>query len=180
MAMPGANVVITPTIRITPEWKKYRGNIYAADISEYIEYTDTTFPQLFADMDSMVEARYPNMRPSMSAIHDYKRDVAQKGTNKDTVVANCSLPADITGARLVIWLGENGQSAWTAFVSPIQSVSGRTVKLADAITGDNQYSDSDPYTPHPGNPFYITGALSLLDVPGEYYFDVRANLRDNV
>jgi hypothetical protein len=92
-AMHGADVVISPAIPITPQWKQYQKNIYAADISEYVQYIDTNFPQLFADKDAMVEARYPNMGPAMSTMWDYKRDVAQKGTNKNTVAASGNIPS---------------------------------------------------------------------------------------
>jgi hypothetical protein len=175
-AMPGAQVIITPTILITPEWKQHDGNIYVADISKYISQIDTDFLQLFADRDSMVEARYPNMGPSMSMMHDYKRDIAGRGTNKNTVVASRNIPANIVGARLVISPGVDGAS-WETAWSLVQSVNGRTIKLATDISHpDPLQHGSDPFTPSPGNPFYITGALALLDAPGEYYFDPQTNL----
>jgi len=174
-AIPGAEVIITPTIPITPQWRQHSNNIYAADISEYVKNMDTEFPQLFADRDSMVEARFPNMGASMSTIHDYKREVAQNGTNKNTVVAKSNIPSAITGARVVICPGENGIS-WGTASSLVQSVSGRTIKLAADITGNDTFTGGDPYTPSQGNPFYVTGALAFLDAPGEYYFDPQTNL----
>jgi len=173
-AMPEAEVIVTPTIKIAPEWKQYQKNIYVADISEYVKDMDTEFPQLFADRDSMVEARFPNMGPSMSLIHDYKREVAQKGTNKNIVVAKNNIPSAIIGARVVICPGENGCS-WDTASSLVQSVSGKTIKLTKDITNNDPFTGGDPYTPHQGNPFYVTGALALLDSPGEYYFDPRTN-----
>ena len=176
-AMPGADVVISPAITITPQWRQHQKNIYAADISEYVQYIDTNFPQLFADMDSMVEARYPNMGPSMSTMWDYKRDVAQKGTNKNTVVASGDIPADIAGAKVIIWPGDSEVPGWRPVISPVKTVNGRTINLANEITGNSSpHTKNDPDTPYPGNPFYITGALALLDAPGEYYFDKQTNL----
>ncbi|MCL2722278.1 MAG: hypothetical protein FWD47_13195 [Treponema sp.] len=65
-AMPEAEVIITPTIPISPQWRQLgtsgvNRNIWVADISEYVKDIDTEFPQLFANRDSMVEARFPNM-----------------------------------------------------------------------------------------------------------------------
>ena len=174
-AMQGADVVITPTVLITPEWKIYKDNIYVANISVYVNDIDRTYPQLFADRDSMVEARYPNMGTSMSMIHDYKRDIAGRGTNKNTVTASKNIPSAITGARVVICPGQNGCS-WETASSLVQSVNGRTINLASEITNPDPFTGGDPYTPNPGNPFYITGALSLLDAPGEYYLDPETNL----
>jgi len=176
-AMPGADVLISPSIPITPQWRQYRGNIYAADISEYAQYIDTNFPQLFAGGDSMVEARYPNMGPAMSTMWDYKRDTAQKGTNKNTVAASNIIPANIAGARLIIWPGDREVPGWRPVISPVGTVNGRTIHLANEITGNSSpHTNNDPDTPYPGNPFYITGALALLDAPGEYYFDKQTNL----
>jgi len=175
-AMSGAEVIITPTVPITPEWRQHNRNIWVADISTYILEMDKEFPQLFADRDSMVEARWPNMGSSMSTIMDYKRDVAQRGTNKNTVVTSRNIPSDISGARLVIWPGQNGLSGWAAYETLISSVNGRNINLVKELTGYYATDGGDPYTPHPGNPFYITGALSLLDTLGEYYFDKQTNL----
>jgi len=172
-AMPGADVIITPAVQITPEWRQHSKNIYVADISEYVNDMDKEFPQLFADWDSMVEARWPNMGPSMSMIHDYKRDVAQRGTNKNTVVASTNIPADIVGARMVIWPGID-KTSWETATSFIQSVSGRTIRLATDITGTDPIQP-EAHIPNPGNPFFINGALALLDAPGEYFFDPQTN-----
>jgi len=176
-SMPGADVVISPAIPITPQWKQHEKNIYVADISEYAQYIDTNFPQLFAGRDAMVEARYPNMGPAMSAMWDYKRDVAQKGTNKNTVVASGNVPENIAGARVIVWPGDSEVPGWKPVISPVKTVKGKTIYLANEITGNSSpHTKNDPDTPYPGNPFYITGALALLDAPGEYYFDKQTNL----
>ncbi|MCL2722279.1 MAG: right-handed parallel beta-helix repeat-containing protein, partial [Treponema sp.] len=112
----------------------------------------------------------------MSTIMDYKRDVAQRGTNKNTIVASRNIPSDIAGARLIIWHGQNGLAGWGAYESVIRSVNGRNINLVKELTGFYEADGGDPFTPHPGNPFYITGALALLDAPGEYYFDKQTNL----
>jgi hypothetical protein len=47
------------------------------------------------------------MGSTMSTMWHYKRDVAQKGTNKNTVVASVDIPKNITDARLIIWPGDS-------------------------------------------------------------------------
>ncbi|MCL2277048.1 MAG: right-handed parallel beta-helix repeat-containing protein [Treponema sp.] len=176
-AMPGAEVIITPTVQITAQWRQHSGNIHVADISRYINEIDTEYPQLFADGDSMVEARFPNMGPSMSAIMDYKRDVAQKGTNKNIITASRNIPADITGARVVVWPGAEWVAGWFSSTCFVHSVNGRNIILSRDMTRIDPYTpENDVYTPYPGNAFYITGALALLDAPGEYYFDSNSGL----
>jgi len=66
---------------------------------------------------------------------------------------------------------------WRPIISPVGTVKGRTISLLNEITGNSSpHTNNDPDTPYPGNPFYITGALPLLDAPGEYYFDKKTNL----
>lgn len=174
-AMPGHRPVLSPTIPYLGAWEKYNGNIYVADMSAIADEIDAARIQLFADGDALVEARYPNMEPSMSKIMDYKRAVAQQGTSTTQIVAPEELPADIVGATLIIWPGEEGASAWTSLSAPVAAVDGKTITLAHEIGEEEQYTGLNAYKPYKGNAFYIVGALSLLDAPGEYYYDAQTS-----
>lgn len=170
-AMPGESPVCTPTVPYTGEWKKYKDNIYVADFSNIKNSINTANAQIFVDGEAMVEARYPNMGPYLSQIMDSPRAIAQAGTNENTIVTPDSIPQDIEGATVVVWPGEDGVAGWYAFTSPVASVSGNTVKLTKKLNRPENYIGLNAFSPVAGNPFWITGALSLLDAPGEYYYD---------
>ncbi|MCL1820004.1 MAG: right-handed parallel beta-helix repeat-containing protein [Oscillospiraceae bacterium] len=174
-AAPGAKPVITPTVPLNAAWSVYKDNIYVADISSVSNVIQTDYPQLFSGGVSMIEARYPNLPGSdMSSVMKQKRAVAQAGTNASTIVVPDTIPSDIAGASVVIWAGTEGLSGWHSIKTPpIKAVNGKTVTLESPMkraTWDEN-PDWDYSTAHPGNPFYIVGALALLDAPGEYYYD---------
>lgn len=162
--------VLTPTVPYDGQWSLYKDNIYVADLSDIHSQINTEFVQVFLDEDSLVEARYPNMGPSLTGIMEYKRAVAQQGTNSNTIVTKEELK-DIKGATVVIWPGSNGASAWVGLASKVASVDGKKIRLRDNFASQEQYTGQNAYIPVKGNPFFITGALSLLDAPGEYYYD---------
>ena len=169
-AAAGARPVITPTIPFEANWSVYKDNIYVADVSEDIaDAMETEFPQLFVDGISMIEARYPNLTGSdMSFIMEQERLVMQHGSNTNTVVSPVELPPDLIGATVIVWPGDES-GGWSTYISPVLSVDGKTITLEKPISSPQWPCGS--HIPTPGNPFYITGALSLLDAPGEYYYD---------
>jgi len=173
-AAPGAKPVLTPAIPFSAEWSVYKGKIYVADIGDAVYDIDPSNMQVFLDGVSMVEARYPNMGPDMSSIMDYKRAVAGNGTNSNTIVAPDDMPDGIKGATLVVWPGDNGLSGWVAFTSPVYLTNGKTIRLSQALDNNDPLTGQNAYQPVQGNPFYVVGALPLLDAPGEYFYDSAA------
>jgi hypothetical protein len=167
-AAAGAKPVITPTIPFNANWRVHRGNIYIADIGDAVRYIDPTNMQLFVDGVSMVEARYPNLPTAdMSGVMDGERLITQQGTNNTTLILPERLPFDITGATIVAWPGQ----AWSSEVSTIASVNGTTARLARAFEADIMDYMFGGLVP--GNAFYLTNSLALLDAPGEYFYDAR-------
>lgn len=171
-ALKGERPTCTPTQLYNGKWSIHKEKIYVADFSGIDDFINTDTPQLFLNEDSMVEARYPNMGASMSSIMDYKRAIAQNGTNENTIISAEKISSDIKGATLVVWPGDNGVSGWVSFTSPISSSNGYTVKLLNKLNTEETLIGENAYSPVAGNPFYITGALTLLDSPGEYYYDL--------
>lgn len=172
-AMPGEKPVLTPTVPYTGQWQPYKGSIYVADMASIAGQIDAERSQLFVNGEAMVEARYPNMAPTMSAAMDYKRATAQAGTDSWTVVAPEALPEDIAGATVFVWPGDDGASAWTSLSSPVASVSGAVIKVEKRMGQEEEYTGLNAYNPVKGNAFFVVGALGLLDAPGEYYYDAE-------
>jgi hypothetical protein len=163
-AAAGANPVITPTIPFNANWRVYRGNIYVADIGNAERLICPQNLQLFVDGVAMVEARYPNLPgPDMTYAMQQQRLTALSGTNSNTLISSGTLPANIADATVVAWPGWQ----YGAEVSAISSVRGNTINLTQHL------ADGDGNNLRETNAFYLTGTLSLLDAPGEYYYNAR-------
>ncbi|MDR2572705.1 MAG: hypothetical protein LBD23_20755 [Oscillospiraceae bacterium] len=179
-AAAGARPVITPTIPFEANWSLHSGNIYVANVGNENHRMDTEFPQLFVDGVSMIEARYPNLPGTdMTTALEQEMLIAQAGTDLNNIVLPEVLPFDITGATVILWPGDGAVTGWQADTSRISSVSGNTARLADPIGAEldpNMHTWENDKHPFPGNPFFLVGALSLLDSPGEYYYDTDANM----
>jgi hypothetical protein len=173
-AIPGATPVLTTAILNKDSWSIHKGTVYVADFSRMAGLIDTENPQLFVDGESLVEARFPNMGPTMSSIMSYRRAVAQTGTDKSQIVSPAGLPDGLGGATVVVWPGDNGLSGWVAWKSPVAFVKDGIVHLGLELDASESLSGQNAYSPRKGNPFYVTGALALLDAPGEYYYDRKA------
>lgn len=166
-----AKPVLTTTVASKGTWELYEGDIHSLDVSPFVHLMDEFNPQVFLEGEALVEARYPNMGPYLEDLMDYRRAVAQKGTDRNTLVAPDDLPGGLEGALAVVWPGTNGLAGWVAWTSPVLSVDGRTIRLEKTLNQEETVTGGDAYTPYPGNPFYLKGALSLLDAPGEYHYD---------
>ena len=77
------------------------------------------------------------------------------------------------GAKAVVWPGENGVAGWICYTSRIKSAQGCVLKLEDKLDTPENYIGMNAYSPVKGNPFFLTGALCLLDAPGEYWYDAE-------
>ena len=179
-AADGAKPVLTSSIPLNVSWSVYEGNVYVADIPAKIaELMEIKNPQLFINSVSMVEARWPNIGPDMTTIFKYDRAIMRKGSDPDTIIAPFGLPSgDLVGADVVVWGGGRYFGRKSPSTGVIMSVSGTTIKLTERIDPEPEgmYSGViwNEHRPEAGSVFYITGALALLDAPGEYYYDASA------
>ncbi|MDR2572703.1 MAG: right-handed parallel beta-helix repeat-containing protein [Oscillospiraceae bacterium] len=172
-AAENAKPVITTSISLNTTWSVHDGSIYVTDLSDVAHMMDTHFPQLFVDGISMVEARYPNLPGSdMSYALEQERFFASEGTNNSRIVMQEELPFDLTGATVLFWPGarEHGEPA------VIASVSGATVTFETPHVGIDHIGAQSDTNLIPGNPFFLVRTLSLLDAPGEYYYDEQEQL----
>lgn len=170
-ALPGSSPVCTPTVRFDGPWSLWKDKIYVADFSDIADKIDEERSQLFVDSDSLTEARFPNMGASLTGIMEAPRAITAPGTDAETIVSPVSLPEGLEGAKVVVWPGENGVAGWIAYTSPIKSSDGKTLKLATRLDTPEEYVGMNAYSPVAGNAFILTGALCLLDAPGEYWYD---------
>jgi len=175
LAISGATPTLTGTTKVEVPWGTYSGYVYVADISKLFDRIDQVNYQVFTDQRAIVEARFPDLPgPYLESMMNYKRAVCQAGTHTNRIVATSLPEGKLVGAYVAVWPGENGLCGWSECTSKISGVSGDTVWLETAISGSEPATGGHPFNPYPGDPFYIFGALSLLNAPGEYYLDKKA------
>ena len=169
-AKEGASPKITGADTVTSAWSNYSGNIWKTNLSG-MNITDIDHQQIFVNEKMMTEARWPKLMGGMDNIADYKRAVCENGTDKDGISYTGLPDVDLTGAIVAVWPGELYVSGWVGMTRTI------VANTTSRIAFDREMCDPDPlmnldsYTPYPGNPFYIYGALGLLTSPGEYFYD---------
>lgn len=171
-ALPGCKPVLTPTVPVTG-FTRWKDSIYVADVSDIADSIDAERAQLFADTESLTEARWPNSGKSLRSIMEAPRALAGEGTDAETIVTPEAMPEGIVGAKAVVWPGENGVAGWICYTSRIKSAQGCVLKLEDRLDTPENYIGMNAYSPVKGNPFFLTGALCLLDAPGEYWYDAE-------
>lgn len=169
---------LTTAVPYTDNWQEVEPHIYRADLSSIADKIERDHFQVFCDGDALTEARYPNTGPSVRDILTAARAVAGAGTDAGHIVLSETpdFPVEsLVGARVVVWPGEDGMSAWDCDSSVISAADGNVLTLAEPIVGADGNPDGGPYVPSKGNRFFLVGARILLDAPGEYYFDAAEN-----
>ena len=172
---PG-EAMLTTAVPFSGEWQETEPHIYRADLSGIADRIEKTNFQLFCDGDALVDARYPNIGPSVREILTAARGIAGKGTDAQHIVLSeeIGFPTDaLVGARVVVWPGVDGMSAWDCASSVISAADGNVLTLEEPITGTDGYTGGGAYEPAPGNAFFLVGAKVLLDAPGEYWYDAE-------
>lgn len=176
-AYPGEKVTISGADPITG-WRTDAGAVYKANMNWSLR--PATIPtqasdsnpvlsdQVFVDGKMMVEARYPNVDVTNASL--YSRAALE--TVSGDLSANVALTVTASGlnsgsnvfqgARFSVLPG----SMWLAIPATVTASSGNQLSLAFFATEGFSY-----YHPQAGNLFFIEGARSLLDYPGEWFLD---------
>jgi hypothetical protein len=158
--------------RFDTNWSQASKNLWVTNLpNDLVEFSNF---QIFRGSQNLVEARWPNMpnEEDMSAIGEYGpyRAVAQQGTNKDGVVALQVFNEEIIGGGICVWPGEHGASAWGPKFRDISGVADGKILFNEEMTSEF-FSGIDPYTPYPGNAFFLFGSMQFLDNKNEFYLD---------
>jgi hypothetical protein len=155
-AYASESVVVSGANVLNATWSVHSGSIYKAT-------TSSSFRQLFVDGDMMNEARWPNARTD--DLLEAPRASIDSGTL--TSLTDASMPTvNLVGATLHLFPGNVG-GEWSANT--------RTITSQNTSTKTIFWATDASYTVNAGNPYYIYGALGLLDIPTEWYLDDAAN-----
>ena len=144
-------------------WKVYSGQIYVAHVK-----LNGTLPadQVFIGPGTTLlsEAQYP--APSSNPLQPNWAVEAYGSTL--TQIVDPNMPAvDLSGAIVNVW---SGTDPWTHIQGPVTSSGGGTLTFTPN-GGDCQPSSQCYVGSMPGGFYYVTGALGLLQAPGEWYYD---------
>jgi hypothetical protein len=158
----GESVVVSGADVITPSWSAYSNSIYVAS-------TGLSFRQLFVDGVMMNESRWPNAQTD-NLLQAHRSKVVVGDTSNVTLV-DTNLPnVNLAGAKLHVFPGQNVGGEYAAFTRTISSYDSAAKKLY----WSPGWQQSAGYYLTAGNPYYLYGALSLLDIPTEWYLDSGA------
>lgn len=121
------------------------------------------FEQLFVDGQLMNVARWPNatldvMTPAWAE--------ADAGTNENTIVDNDLPSLDFTGATLHILPG----SRWVSWTRPVEEFE----MGANKLKFEGNWRQVPAHAVAKGTRYFVYGVASLLDAPGEWWWDAAS------
>ncbi len=149
--------VVVTGLDVLRGWSRYRGSIYRRHVALNPELLAN---QLFVDGTPQVLAQWPNggsdlMNPTWAQMGE--------GTTTTSIHGSEAPQVDLVGAKVRFAAGSNAFAQQTT-----------TVTHAAAGTLDTDFSNIVT-CPHlcfaTGGKYYLFGKLSLLDAPGEWFYD---------
>lgn len=161
----GSAPVLSGSIEATG-WTRHAGSIWKANVGR-----DRDVRYVYANGAVQTLARLPNRASSGATVWATVDDMNRNADNATSYLLDGALPSsatmNLTGARVFY---RHSNFAWMQ--APVTAHSGQTLTLA---TGPN----SQCYAPHCTNSIYpaagwgylVENALSLLDAPGEWFYD---------
>ncbi len=156
-AVAGEKAVLSGCQSVTG-WKHEEGNIYSAAAPMTLGHEN----QVFADGKMLVEARWPNAgRPVPAGLLEFAVATMDEGTTPTKIVDAAIPDVDLAGASA--WLSTHKRwYCWTG------KVTGRT---AGAIEIEDNSDSKGNHVCKKGGDYYLFGSRSLLDSPGEWFYD---------
>lgn len=160
----GSGEVIVTGTEVVAGWTQYSGNIYKASVSSLLVNIDEF--QVFANGDTLFEARWPNAGSSYSLdnLLEFNTAVMDAETSR-TQIVDAALPNyDFTGGQ--VWV--SSYKRWFDWTGTINSYTSGRLNITD---------NSDPADNHvaqAGGLYYIFGVLDALDSAGEWFYDESA------
>jgi hypothetical protein len=153
-------------------WSLHSGKIYKAPMGWDLGKGKN---QIFVNGQMMLEARWPNT-PSLDPVRSELASCDSGTTNVSDgttgTLVDAELPnVNLTEATLHIGSGYN----WSAFTATVTSQAQGQISLAFHYPQkDSWYRIRGPFErwgiSFPGNSYFLTGTLPLLDSAGEWYF----------
>jgi len=159
-AFPGEKVVLSGCTEVTG-WTHEEGSIYSTAVPMRMENEN----QVFAGGTMLLEARWPNAgTPVPKGLLEFETATMDEGTTRTKIVDDALPEVDLAGAH--VWASTYKRwYCWTG------AVRGRT---PGAIEIEDNSDAKGNHICKPGGDYYLFGARSLLDVPGEWFFDSKS------
>lgn len=154
---------------IVDGWKKYAGSIYQTSMNWSLGKNN----QLFFDGIPLPEARWPNDQDGDPMTPD-GADI--QGGDVDHILCS-ELPTDWDSDDLkgaIIWAIP--QSAWSSWTTPLTGIDSKTGKIYFKNFSGNWWKEAKHNPKSKEGAFYLTGALKLLDAPGEWFYDESSRM----
>ena len=154
-AYPGETVLLSGGRAITG-WQAAENNRWTVTIPEVAEGT-WRFRQLFADGQRLTRGRFPNA-PNLMRVAGVSEDLTGIVVDQSPGVEN------LAGSNAELVMYQN----WSISRVAITSSSDRTLKTKNPVGWIGHGNATSAST---NKPTYVENALSLVDVPGEWYLD---------
>ncbi len=156
-AFPGERPVLSGCRPVT-DWTLEERDIYRAAVPLPLGHEN----QVFAGGKMLLEARWPNAGRSVpKGLLEFDTATMDKGTTP-TKIADDALPQiDLAGAH--VWVSTHKR--WYCWTGAVKGRAPGAIEIED---------NSDAKGNHickPGGDYYLFGARSLLDCPGEWFYD---------
>ncbi|WP_106436328.1 carbohydrate-binding protein [Streptomyces bingchenggensis] len=161
IAAYGDGTVTVDGTKTVTGWRDAGDGLVATDVDLPLDPSENA---LFVDGERAMEGRWPNSGPDPL---NPSWAVAER-TSTDQHIDDPDLPAgDFTGATVHLWAGSNPWSQQTGTVTATApgalDFKGGNYRCTPLCMGDQNYRN-----------YYLVGAKSTLDQPGEWYYDKDA------